>query len=123
MSYRSLPLISNRLLFRSKRKHHCASTRVSFMKDRFLEYKETIAAFTIAVPFTATVWLFAVPHTMSAVTFVGLALLAMGAALVAVNTWSNGQATGTIGHVLNRAEATTALPPHPTAVSDAGRRV
>ena len=87
-----------------------------------LDYKTTIAGFTIALPFAATVWLFVVPQTMSSVTFVALALVAMGCALVAVNTWRNGQATGTIGHVLRHAEATVAIPPSPTRTSDAGTR-
>ena len=81
----------------------------------WLDHKTTIAGFTIALPFAATVWLFVVPQTVSAVTFVALALVAMGCALVAVNTWRNGQATGTIGHVLRHAEATVA--PSPTRTS------
>lgn len=84
-----------------------------------LEYKTTIGGFTIALPFAATVWLFAVPPTMSSVTFVALALVAMGCALVAVNTWRNGQAAETMGHVLQRAEAMAARP----RTSDAGTRL
>ena len=61
----------------------------------------TTAAFAVAVPFAALLWLFAMPGTMSVVMSVALALVAMGAALVAVNTWRNGQATGHLGHVLN----------------------
>ena len=61
------------------------------------------------VPFAAVVWLFAVPQTMSiCVTLVAMTLVTLAAALVAFNTWQNGQATRNIGHVLNDAEAAAA---------------
>ena len=69
------------------------------------------ASFGVVVPFAALVWLFAVPQTMSAVILVALTLVALGAALVALNTWRNGQATRNISHVLDDAEATAASKP------------
>ena len=66
------------------------------------------AAFGVIVPFAALVWLFAVPQTMSAVTLVALTLVGLGAALVALNTWRNGQATRNMSHVLDAAEAAAA---------------
>lgn len=77
---------------------------VFIMKNRVFEYKAIIAMFAIAVPFSALVWLLAVPQMLSPVTFVALMLVAMGAALVGLNTWRNGQATRHIGHVLNDTE-------------------
>ena len=69
-----------------------------------------MAGFAITVPFTALVWLFAVPHALSAVSFVAVTLVAVGAAVVAVIAWRNGQPTRQIGHVLNDAEAAAASP-------------
>ena len=89
-----------------------------FMRNRFIERQSATAGFAIVVPFAALVWLFAVPQSISTVTFVAVALLAMGAAVVAVNTWRNGQATRHIGHVLNDAEAAAAAALAPLA-SDA----
>ena len=79
-----------------------------FMMNRFFELRSITAAFGIVVPFAALVWLFAVPRTMSIVTLVALTLVTIAAALVAFNTWHNGQATRNIGHVLNDAEAAAA---------------
>ena len=75
------------------------------MDYRLFEYKATIATFAVAVPFAALVWLMAVPATIGGVTFVALALIALGGALIAVNTWRNGQATRNIDHLLNDTEA------------------
>jgi hypothetical protein len=79
-----------------------------FMMNRFFEFRSITATFGVVVPFAALVWLFAVPQTMSLVSLVALTLVALGAALVAVNTWRNGQATRHIGHVLNDVEAAAA---------------
>jgi hypothetical protein len=75
--------------------------------NRFFDYKSTVATFGVVVPFAALVWLFAVPRTMSAVTFAALTLLALGAAFVALNTWRDGQPTRNIDHVLNDAETSS----------------
>jgi hypothetical protein len=77
---------------------------VFLMKNRFFEYKAVLAMFAIAVPFSVLAWLFVVPQRVSPVTFVAIVLVAMGAALVGVNSWRNGQATRHIGHVINDTE-------------------
>lgn len=79
-----------------------------FMMNRFFELRSVVAAFGVVVPFAAVIWLFAVPQTMSLVTLVAMTLVTLAAALVAFNTWQNGQATRNIGHVLNDAEAAAA---------------
>ena len=76
------------------------------VKNRFFEYKATVGTFAVAVPFTALAWLMAVPDAVTPVTFVAVTLVSMGAALVGVNTWRNGQATRHIGHVINETEKT-----------------
>ena len=72
------------------------------MMSRYFEFRSITATFGVVVPFAALIWLFAVPQTMSVVTLVALTLVTLGAALVAFNTWRNGQATRNIGHVLER---------------------
>ena len=72
------------------------------------QLRSVTAALGVVVPFAAVIWLFAVPHSMSMVTHVAMTLVTLAAALVAFNTWQNGQATRNIGHVLNDAEAAAA---------------
>ena len=78
------------------------------MTNRYAQLRSVTAAFGVVVPFAAVIWLFAVPHSMSMVTLVAMTLVTLAAALVAFNTWQNGQATRNIGHVLNDAEAAAA---------------
>lgn len=86
-----------------------AELEASNVRSDFKQF-HTYAGLAIAVPFAATVWLFTVPHSLSAVTFAALALLTVGAVKVALDTWLNGYATGGIGQLLPANEATT-LPP------------
>ena len=78
------------------------------MMNRFFEFRAVTATFGMVVPFAAVLWLFAVSPRMSLVTLVALTLITLGAALVAFNTWRNGQPTRNVGHVLNDAEAAAA---------------
>src|SRR5215210_3611957 len=80
-----------------------------FFTNPYVEFRSITATFGVVVPFAALVWLFAVPGTVSAVTMVALTLVAMGAALVALNTWRHGQPTRNIGHVLSDTEAAAAF--------------
>lgn len=72
-----------------------------FMNYRGFEFRSTAAAFGMAVPFTAVLWLFAAPNAITPMTLIVVTLLAMGAATVTALTWRNGQATRSIGHVLH----------------------
>lgn len=78
------------------------------MMNRTAQLRSVAAAFGVVVPFAAVIWLFAVPQSMSIVTLVAMTLVTLAAALVAFNTWQNGQSTRNIGHVLNDAEAAAA---------------
>jgi hypothetical protein len=74
------------------------------MKAYLIEHSVAAAA-TLAIPAVAIGWLVMVPATMSAGTFATTAVLAVGAGAIALRTWRSGQATRTIGHVLNDVEA------------------
>ena len=87
------------------------------MTNEFSYYKSISATFGVVLPFAALVWFFAVPEALSAVSFVALTLVAVSAALVAVNTWRNGQPTRNMDHVLYQAES----PVKPPATSADGR--
>jgi hypothetical protein len=74
------------------------------MKAYLIEHG-AVAAATLTIPVVAIAWLLMVPATMSLGTFSAAAALAIGAGAVGLRTWRGGQATGTIGHVINDAEA------------------
>jgi len=74
------------------------------MKAYFIDYGGMAAA-TLTIPVVALAWLFMVPATMSLSTFSVAAALAVGAGAIGLRTWRSGQATGTIGHVINDVEA------------------
>ena len=73
------------------------------MKAYLIEHG-SVAAATLTIPVVAIAWLVAVPSTMSTATFATSVALAIGAGAVAFKTWRSGQATGTIGQVLNDTE-------------------
>ena len=70
------------------------------------DYKSTAIAFALVIPVLLSLWLLAVPTTLSLATFAAVMLVMIGGTIVALNTWSNGRATQSIAHVLNDAEKT-----------------
>ena len=74
------------------------------MKSYLIDHSG-LAAATLTIPVVAIAWLVMVPATMSVGTFSATAAIAIAAGAVGLRTWRSGQATGTIGHVINDAEA------------------
>lgn len=62
------------------------------------------AGFTMTVGAIGLLWALAVPGSMSALTFLTVTFVALGATAVLFNTWRNAQPTEIIGHVLAQAE-------------------
>jgi hypothetical protein len=79
----------------------------------FTNNRLTLAA-AIAVPFAAAAWwLFSAAAPAVASTYVFIALLVIAAAVVGLNTWYNGQPTGSMAQVIYEANMT----PHITATN------
>ena len=74
------------------------------MKDLLMRYG-TVGVVALMLPLAAIVWLMAVPNTLSFQTFAVMAVLTISVGAVGFNSWRNGQATGTVGHILYNAEA------------------
>jgi len=77
-----------------------------------------IVAFALLVPFAASLWIAAVPETMSASTFAVFAALITATASITLNTINSGRAAGSVGQLLQQAEAA----PVPAARPIARRR-
>jgi hypothetical protein len=77
----------------------------------------TVAA-ALAVPFAAAAWwLFIAAAPAVASTYAFLALLVIAVALVGINTWYNGQPTGSMAQVIYEADRTPETTPATMSVS------
>jgi hypothetical protein len=72
------------------------------MKSQFLNYRTTVGL-AVTIPFAAFLWLLTI-NDISATTFTMIGVLLVAAAAVAVVTWRNGQATGSVGQLLYKTE-------------------
>jgi hypothetical protein len=64
----------------------------------------TIVAAALLVPCAGSIWLLLARESMSSSTFAAVAALVLGTAAVGLNTWRNGQSTGSIGQVIHEAD-------------------
>ena len=63
-----------------------------------------ILAAALLMPFAGFIWLLAARHSMSSSTFAALAALLLGTAAVGLNTWRNGQATGSVAQLIHETD-------------------
>jgi hypothetical protein len=81
------------------------------------ENRLTVTA-ALAVPFAAAAWwLFIAAAPAVASTYAFVALLVIAVALVGLNTWYNGQPTGSMAQVVYEADMTRDTTPTPVSVS------
>lgn len=82
------------------------------------ENRITIAA-VVGVPCIAALWLLTSGTTAVPSTYVFVALVAVAMAFVGLNTWNNGQATGSMAQVIHQADITPSTELTSTTVEQA----
>jgi hypothetical protein len=78
-----------------------------------------IVAIALLLPSVASLWLLTRSITAVTATDAGLVMLVIATALIGLNTWNNGQPTGSIGQLIYETDVVPSSPANVRAAVDA----